>query len=52
MILISTHPHLRYNDYKEFFARNADFLKTQDFEKFYLIENGGCLELLRDYSPA
>ena len=45
MILIGTHPHLRYNDYKEFFARNADFLKTQDFEKFYLIENGGCLEL-------
>ena len=45
MILINTHSHLRYNDYKEFFARNANFLKMQDFEKFYLIENGGCLEL-------
>lgn len=45
LVLINTHPILDYNDYKKFFVQNTDFLNTQDFNKFYLIENGKCLEL-------
>jgi len=45
LVLVNTHHILEYNDYKQFFNENAEFIRQYDFDKFYLIENGKCLEL-------